>query len=54
MIGGQISGGLLVLDFDEVRFYLAWVELVGDLAGGLPVHARVVVATRFLPLPATR
>ncbi|HEV7300634.1 MAG TPA: bifunctional DNA primase/polymerase [Tepidisphaeraceae bacterium] len=39
-ISGRGQGGHLVLDFDERRFYDAWVtlvgELVGELADGLP------------------
>jgi hypothetical protein len=37
-IGGKVSGGLLVIDFDEARFYSAWRELVGSLAHALPVQ----------------
>src|SRR5687767_12030888 len=36
VVGGAVSGGLLVLDFDVERFYWAWVGEVGDLADGLP------------------
>jgi Protein of unknown function (DUF3987)/Bifunctional DNA primase/polymerase, N-terminal len=35
---GKISGGLLILDFDEVRLYEAWRAAVGSLADGLPVQ----------------
>jgi hypothetical protein len=38
LVGGGISGGLLVLDFDVPRFYDAWRVAVGDLADGLPVQ----------------
>ena len=38
VIGGQVSGGLLVLDFDAPGFYEQWVKAVGDLANGLPVQ----------------
>ena len=37
-IGGRVSGGLLIIDFDDARFYPAWRELVGSLAEGLPVQ----------------
>jgi hypothetical protein len=37
-VGGRVSGGLLVLDFDVARFYDAWREQVGTLADGLPVQ----------------
>ncbi len=37
-IGGNVSGGLLIIDFDEARFYEAWREQVGNLADGLPVQ----------------
>ena len=37
-IGGKVSGGLLVIDFDESRFYDAWRQQVGSLADGLPVQ----------------
>jgi hypothetical protein len=37
-VGGKVSGGLLIIDFDEARFYDAWRELVGTLADGLPVQ----------------
>src|SRR5687767_3937545 len=35
---GKISGGLLIIDFDEPRFYEAWLELVGALANDLPTQ----------------
>ena len=38
VVCGGISGGLLVLDFDVERFYLAWVRAVGSLADGLPAQ----------------
>lgn len=38
VVCGEVSGGLLVLDFDVARFYEAWCEAVGDLADGLPVQ----------------
>jgi hypothetical protein len=38
IIGGAVSGNLLILDFDVERFYHAWLSLVGDLAEGLPVQ----------------
>ena len=37
-IGGRVSGGLLIIDFDDARFYPAWREQVGSLADGLPVQ----------------
>ena len=37
-IGGRVSGGLLIIDFDNARFYPAWREQVGSLAEGLPVQ----------------
>ncbi len=37
-VGGSVSGGLLVIDFDVLRFYHAWLELVGCLADGLPTQ----------------
>ena len=37
-VGGRVSGGLLMIDFDEARFYDAWRERVGTLADGLPVQ----------------
>jgi hypothetical protein len=37
-IGGRVSGGLWILDFDEPRFYPAWLEQVGALADGLPTQ----------------
>ena len=37
-MGGKVSGGLLIIDFDEARFYDAWREQVGSLADGLPVQ----------------
>jgi hypothetical protein len=30
-IGGKVSGGLLVIDFDEARFYEVWKAEVGGL-----------------------
>jgi hypothetical protein len=37
-IGGKVSGSLLVIDFDEARFYDAWLSQVGTLADGLPTQ----------------
>lgn len=37
-VGGGVSGGLLVIDFDVPRFYDAWRVAVGPLADGLPVQ----------------
>ena len=37
-IGGRVSGNLLIIDFDEARFYDAWLGLVGSLADGLPTQ----------------
>ena len=39
-VGGKVSGGLLILDFDEEaeRFYPTWCKNVGSLADGLPVQ----------------
>lgn len=41
IIGGQVSGGLVVLDFDEEAdiIFPAWQEAVGSLAAKLPVVA---------------
>ncbi len=36
VVGGAVSGGLLVLDFDVPGFYEACVRGVGDLVAGLP------------------
>lgn len=38
IITGAVSGGLLAIDFDDPRFYLAWREQVGNLAELLPVQ----------------
>ncbi len=38
MVGGKVSGGLLVIDFDVPRFYGAWRAAVGELADGLPIQ----------------
>lgn len=38
VVTGQVSGGLLVLDFDVPEFYSRWVERGGDDAHGLPVQ----------------
>lgn len=35
---GRISGGLLVIDFDEPGFFEKWVDLVGGRADGLPLQ----------------
>jgi hypothetical protein len=35
---GGVSGGLLIVDFDEAGFYERWLELVGDDVDGLPVQ----------------
>src|SRR5437868_607197 len=32
VIGGAISGGLLIIDFDVARFYEVWKTAVGELA----------------------
>ena len=39
-IGGKVSGGLLIIDFDAEsdRFYSAWSKAVGSLADALPVQ----------------
>lgn len=37
-IGGKVSGGLLIIDFDVARFYEAWKVQAGSLADGLPVQ----------------
>ena len=36
--GGKVSGGLLVIDFDDPRSYDKWRKQVGNLADGLPVQ----------------
>jgi len=38
VVGGAVSGGLLILDFDVARLYQQWQVDVGDLAEGLPVQ----------------
>ncbi|MEO6437443.1 MAG: bifunctional DNA primase/polymerase, partial [Tepidisphaeraceae bacterium] len=38
VVGGKVSGGLLVLDFDAPEFLERWAEAVGGLANGLPVQ----------------
>jgi hypothetical protein len=38
VVGGKISGGLVIIDFDVPRFYDAWAAEVGMLASGLPVQ----------------
>ncbi len=38
VVCGAVSGGLLILDFDEPRFYDAWKVAVGPLADGLPTQ----------------
>lgn len=38
VVGGAVSGGLLVIDFDSVRCYEAWMHRVGNLADGLPIQ----------------
>jgi hypothetical protein len=38
VVGGAVSGGLVVLDVDEPRFYGAWGDEVGDLARDLPAQ----------------
>jgi hypothetical protein len=35
IVGGAVSGQLCVIDFDNERFYHAWLHMVGDLANGL-------------------
>jgi hypothetical protein len=37
-VGGKVSGGLAMFDFDQARFYEAWRQQVGSLADGLPVQ----------------
>jgi hypothetical protein len=37
VIGGAVSGGLFVLDFETEPAYLAWLAAVAELADGLPV-----------------
>jgi len=38
VIGGAISGGLLIIDFDVAGFYEQWRERAGGMADGLPVQ----------------
>jgi hypothetical protein len=38
VIGGAVSGGLTVIDFNEARFYEPWRQAVGHLADALPVE----------------
>lgn len=38
VVCGAISGGLLILDFDEPRLYEAWLKAVEPLAEGLPTQ----------------
>lgn len=38
IVGGSVSAGLLVFDFDSARFYGAWRANVGTSADGLPVQ----------------
>ncbi len=38
VVCGQISGGLLVFDFDVPEFYDEWKREAGELADGLPVQ----------------
>lgn len=38
VVGGRVSGGLLILDVDEPRFQTAWGDEVGDLACDLPAQ----------------
>jgi P4 family phage/plasmid primase-like protien len=38
MVAGKVSGGLMVLDFDEARFYEAWKVAVGSKADTLPAQ----------------
>jgi len=38
VVGGEVSGGLLVIDFDEPGFIERWAEKAGDAPNGLPVQ----------------
>lgn len=38
VLGGAISQGLLILDFDEPEFFEQWVDRIGNRADGLPVQ----------------
>lgn len=38
LVGGPISGGLLIIDFDVPRFFDAWRDTVGTMANGLAVQ----------------
>jgi len=38
VVGGKVSGGLLILDFDVAGFYDRWSADVGELVHGLPVQ----------------
>ena len=35
---GEVSGRLLIIDFDVAGFYEHWLQLAGDLADGLPTQ----------------
>ena len=38
LVCGNVSGGLLVLDFDKPEFYDAWQAAVGKRADGIPIQ----------------
>ncbi|OGN72017.1 MAG: hypothetical protein A2X25_12780 [Chloroflexi bacterium GWB2_49_20] len=38
VVTGKVSGNLVAIDFDEPRFYQAWLEKVGNLRTGLVVQ----------------
>lgn len=38
VVGGRVSGGLEILDFDIPGYYERWLELAGELADGLPTQ----------------
>ena len=37
-VGGEISGGLVILDFDVEGFYENWCAMVGEIAKSLPTQ----------------
>jgi putative DNA primase/helicase len=38
VVGGKVSGGLVIMDFDEARFFDVWKDLVGELIDTLVIQ----------------
>jgi len=38
VVTGKVSGNLVAIDFDEIRFYQVWLEKIGESGKGLAIQ----------------